>query len=50
MSLSYQPRPDGKTLTASADSLAKEGKYAAVPVIIGSLQDEVCRFAEIQIH
>jgi carboxylesterase type B len=44
LSLSYQPRPDGKTITASADVLAKEGKYAAVPAIIGSLQDEVCPF------
>lgn len=40
-SLSDQPRPDGKTLTASPDIFANEVKYAAVPVIIGTLQGEV---------
>lgn len=50
LSLSYSPRPDGKRLTASADVLAKEGKYVAVPLIIGSLQDEVQPFSQTWMH
>ena len=38
---SYLPRPDGKTLPASPNFLAKSGRYAAVPVIIGDMEDEV---------
>ena len=38
---SYVPRPDGKTITASTDVLAKCRKYAEAPVIIGDLEDEV---------
>ncbi|KUL82989.1 hypothetical protein ZTR_09335 [Talaromyces verruculosus] len=48
LSLSYQPRPDGKTLTTSADVLAKEGSYAVVPLIIGSFQDEGTLFSLFQ--
>ncbi|KAM0203195.1 hypothetical protein ACHAPA_009792 [Fusarium lateritium] len=38
--LPYQPRPDGKTLTASPDDLAKQGNMAPVPFITGSQEDE----------
>jgi carboxylesterase type B len=41
LSLSFPPRPDGKILTASPHVLAQTGKYAAVPVIIGDVEDEV---------
>ena len=41
IALNYVPRPDGKILTASTDVLAQSGKYAAVPLIIGDLEDEV---------
>ncbi|GAM33614.1 hypothetical protein TCE0_011f00644 [Talaromyces pinophilus] len=47
-SLSDQPRPDGKTLTASPDIFANEVKYAAVPVIIGTLQGEGTFFSLFQ--
>ncbi|KAK4132191.1 alpha/beta-hydrolase [Trichocladium antarcticum] len=40
VALSYLPRPDGKVLTRSPDLLAKGGKYAAVPMIIGDQEDE----------
>ena len=41
LSLSYVPRPDGRVLTASPDILAKTGKYAAVPMIVGIQENEV---------
>ncbi|CAE7032864.1 hypothetical protein CFE70_004705 [Pyrenophora teres f. teres 0-1] len=40
VNLSYLPRPDGKTLTASPDALAKAGKFAKVPFIVGNQEDE----------
>ncbi|KAF2865152.1 Alpha/Beta hydrolase protein [Massariosphaeria phaeospora] len=40
VSLSYLPRPDGISLTASPDVLISTGKYAKVPFIIGSQEDE----------
>ncbi|KKA30561.1 hypothetical protein TD95_004517 [Thielaviopsis punctulata] len=40
LNLPYMPRPDGVVLTDSPDVLAKEGKYAAVPMIIGDQEDE----------
>jgi carboxylesterase type B len=48
VALSYLPRPDGKVLTKSPDLLAKEGKYAAVPMIIGDQEDEGTLFALFQ--
>jgi carboxylesterase type B len=41
LAFSYAPRPDGRTLTASPEELALEGKYAAVPMIIGNQENEV---------
>lgn len=38
--LSYLPRPDGSVLPASPDVLVEEGRYAAVPMIIGDQRDE----------
>ncbi|KPM42449.1 Lipase 2 [Neonectria ditissima] len=48
LALSYLPRPDGRTLTASPDSLALSGKYAAVPMIIGNQEDEGALFSLFQ--
>ncbi|TQN67875.1 putative secreted lipase, partial [Colletotrichum shisoi] len=48
IALSYLPRPDGRTLTASPDVLAKNGQYAAVPMIIGNQEDEGTLFALFQ--
>ncbi|KAK1982940.1 carboxylesterase [Colletotrichum cereale] len=48
LALSYLPRPDGKTLTASPDILAKNGQYAAVPMIIGDQEDEGTLFGIFQ--
>ena len=48
VALSYLPRPDGTTLTASPEVLAQQGKYAAVPFIIGDQQDEGTIFALFQ--
>ncbi|KAK4120494.1 alpha/beta-hydrolase [Parathielavia appendiculata] len=48
VALSYLPRPDGKVLTKSPDVLIKEGKYAAVPMIIGDQEDEGTLFALFQ--
>lgn len=38
--LSYLPRPDGVVLPASPDALVEQGRYAAVPMIIGNQRDE----------
>lgn len=48
VALSYLPRPDGKVLTKSPDVLIKEGKYAAVPMIIGDQEDEGTLFSLFQ--
>jgi carboxylesterase type B len=40
VNLSYLPRPDGKSLTASPDILIKTGEYAKVPFIVGDQEDE----------
>jgi carboxylesterase type B len=48
IALSYLPRPDGTALTASPDVLISEGKYAAVPFIIGDQEDEGTLFALFQ--
>ena len=44
----YRPRPDGKTLTDSSESLVKQGNYAKVPFIIGDVEDEGTLFALFQ--
>ncbi|KAL3456733.1 Alpha/Beta hydrolase protein [Aspergillus heterothallicus] len=46
--LSYIPRPDGRVLTASPDVLAQTGRYARVPFIAGSQEDEGTIFALFQ--
>ncbi|KAI1388645.1 sterol esterase [Hypoxylon trugodes] len=48
VSLSYLPRPDGKVLTDSPDVLALNGRYAAVPMIIGDQEDEGTLFSLFQ--
>lgn len=48
LALSYLPRPDGRTLTASPDELILHGKYAPVPMIIGDQEDEGTMFALFQ--
>jgi carboxylesterase type B len=40
VNLSYMPRPDGTALTDSPDVLIAAGKYAKVPFIVGSQEDE----------
>jgi carboxylesterase type B len=41
LALSYMPRPDGKILSASPEVLARNRRFAAVPLIIGDPEDEV---------
>ncbi|KAI8944018.1 sterol esterase [Xylaria longipes] len=48
VALSYVPRPDGVTLPDSPDVLAKTGRYAAVPMIIGDQEDEGTLFSLFQ--
>ncbi|KAI2634090.1 sterol esterase [Hypomontagnella submonticulosa] len=48
VALSYVPRPDGVVLPDSPDILARDGKYAAVPMIIGDQEDEGTLFALFQ--
>ncbi|KAI0870549.1 sterol esterase [Hypoxylon argillaceum] len=48
VALSYLPRPDGVVLPDSPDILAKTGRYAAVPMIIGDQEDEGTIFALFQ--
>ncbi|KAH8677871.1 extracellular lipase [Xylariales sp. PMI_506] len=48
VALSYLPRPDGTVLSASPEILAADGKYAAVPMIIGDQEDEGTLFALFQ--
>ncbi|KAI5288587.1 hypothetical protein KEM54_005097 [Ascosphaera aggregata] len=45
LALSYLPRPDGETLTASPDVLGRAGKYPDIPIIIGDQEDEGTMFA-----
>jgi carboxylesterase type B len=40
VNLSYLPRPDGRTITASPEELVTSGKYAKVPFIVGDQEDE----------
>ncbi|CAN8103928.1 unnamed protein product [Discula destructiva] len=48
VALSYLPRPDGTVLPDSPDILARNGQYAAVPMIIGDQEDEGTIFALFQ--
>ncbi|KAI0142285.1 sterol esterase [Hypoxylon sp. NC0597] len=48
VALSYLPRPDGKVLPDSPDVLARNGQYAAVPMIIGDQEDEGTLFSLFQ--
>ncbi|KAI0205674.1 sterol esterase [Astrocystis sublimbata] len=48
VALSYVPRPDGVVLPESPDILAKTGRYAAVPMIIGDQEDEGTLFSLFQ--
>ncbi|KAJ2991676.1 hypothetical protein NUW58_g2434 [Xylaria curta] len=48
VALSYVPRPDGVALLDSPDVLAKNGRYAAVPMIIGDQEDEGTLFSLFQ--
>ncbi|KAI1750140.1 sterol esterase [Xylaria castorea] len=48
VALSYLPRPDGVILPDSPDVLAKTGRYAAVPMIIGDQEDEGTLFSLFQ--
>ncbi|TXT05077.1 hypothetical protein VHUM_03897 [Vanrija humicola] len=48
VALSYPPRPDGKYLTQSTHILARQGKYAAVPMINGNQEDEGTLFSLFQ--
>ncbi|TGJ82189.1 hypothetical protein E0Z10_g6579 [Xylaria hypoxylon] len=48
VALSYLPRPDGTALPDSPDILAKTGRYAAVPMIIGDVEDEGTLFSLFQ--
>ena len=48
LALSYLPRPDGTVLTDSPDRLFEQNKYAAVPMIIGDMEDEGTLFGLLQ--
>ncbi|KJZ70232.1 hypothetical protein HIM_10380 [Hirsutella minnesotensis 3608] len=45
---SYLPRPDGKVLEDSPDKMGEEGRFHAVPAIIGDQEDEGTIFAIFQ--
>ncbi|KJZ76489.1 hypothetical protein HIM_04218 [Hirsutella minnesotensis 3608] len=42
---SYLPRPDGSVLVDSPEKLVKKGLYSAVPVIMGTQEDEGTEFS-----
>ncbi|KAJ1325183.1 acetylcholinesterase [Microdochium nivale] len=48
VALSYLPRPDGIVLPESTEALAKTGRYAAVPMIVGDVEDEGTLFSLFQ--
>ncbi|CAI6290893.1 unnamed protein product [Periconia digitata] len=48
LAFSFAPRQDGRILTASPETLALEGKYAAVPMIIGNQENEATVFSLFQ--
>lgn len=45
IALNYLPRPDGTALTQSPELLVASGRFAKVPFIIGSQEDEGTLFA-----
>ncbi|WOO84281.1 putative secreted lipase [Vanrija pseudolonga] len=48
IALAYFPRPDGKVLTDSPEVLAKSGRFAPVPFIVGDQEDEGTLFSLFQ--
>lgn len=44
----FNPRPDGVVLPDAPDALARSGRYAPVPFIIGDQEDEGTLFAQSQ--
>lgn len=46
--ISFLPRPDGKVLEASPEELAATGRYFAVPLIVGTQEDEGTLFSLFQ--
>lgn len=48
VALSYLPRPDGTVLPDTPDKLVTNGEYAAVPMIVGSQEDEGTMFSLFQ--
>lgn len=48
VALSYLPRPDGVVLQDSPDVLFEQGKYHAVPMIVGDQEDEGTLFSLFQ--
>ncbi|KAH7320838.1 Alpha/Beta hydrolase protein [Stachybotrys elegans] len=48
VALSYLPRPDGVVLPDSPDRLVAQGRYYAVPMIVGDQEDEGTLFALFQ--
>lgn len=50
VALSYLPRPDGKVLPDSPEKLVEQGKYYAVPAIIGDQEDEGTLFSIFQVN
>lgn len=48
LALSYLPRPDGVVLAESPDQLALKNKFAKIPFIAGSQEDEGTLFALFQ--
>ena len=50
VALSYLPRPDGRVLTDSPEVLVQNGKFAAVPMIVGDQEDEGTIFALSQFN
>ena len=48
LALTYLPRPDGTALPLSPEIAAQQGKYAAVPMMIGDQEDEGTLFSLVQ--
>ncbi|KFA70306.1 hypothetical protein S40285_01739 [Stachybotrys chlorohalonatus IBT 40285] len=48
VALSYLPRPDGTVLPDSPQTLVSQGRYHAVPMIVGDQEDEGTLFALFQ--
>ncbi|KAJ6444634.1 cholinesterase [Purpureocillium lavendulum] len=50
VALAYLPRPDGKVLPDSPERLVEQGKYHAVPAIVGDQEDEGTLFSILQVN